>query len=127
MRQLFDIVNGAWAACDACLVAVLGRYIVLEFIQKGFDRVRIQAAAALLCYFAGAATWHGMTWWYRGYIDPSIARPIAYSILIGAGVLAAVGALFCIRIFTPRICGPRSWLAATAGAFVLAMISIYLT
>lgn len=126
MRQIFDAVNGAWMACDICLVIILLRFIIQEWAKRRFDRVRIQAAIALSLYFAGAAIWHGMTWWFRSSIDPNLPH-VAYSILVISGAPAAFGALYSIRIFTPTACGPRSWMAAAAASIFLAAISIYLT
>jgi hypothetical protein len=120
---LLEIVNGTWFVLGLCLLFVFGRYLM--DIGLDFRRQRVQAAGAIFVYFLGESVVRGWTWWWRHKLNHGAAVDwMGWSqVLLGASLLAAMGALAMIRVFTPPGCGHRTWIMSgfIAAAMALAL------
>lgn len=109
---------------EAETALVFLRYLIAEIRRYGFERFRLQAAAAIFTRSIGNAI--VLTWvWYYFNVRTGDAElewfrnhPVP---LIGLVILAA-GALWKIRVFTPEECGHASWVFSGAAAFLIAFV-----
>jgi len=123
MDTFLVAINGAWVMLTICVVFVFARYVIKEWHPYG--RARIKAAIAILVHFIGEAGWHSLSWCLHiGLLTTAPPRAI-YALFIACGGVAAVGALCCIRIFSPIAEGRVPWIIALVLALVGAMVSFY--
>lgn len=127
-----ELINNGWFILSLCLVVIFAGFLWKEMQEDGwYPRVRNRAALALLAYFTGetiARAWtvlllsdyvrtHG-----QGYWAIEQRYPIA---LVGAGI-SFVGAICCVRVFSPASWGHKAWLVVVAiAAIFMAMTYFY--
>lgn len=128
-----ELVNIGWLIVCICLAIIFAAFLVKEMSEDGwYIKLRNRAAISLFVYFIGetlARGWgamllnrmsHGMT--VQGAFDIEQKYPLA---LAGAAI-SFVGALCCVRVFSPSSWGNRAWVFVALIA-ILAMVITYLS
>lgn len=127
-----ELINNGWFVISLSLVFMFAVFLVKEMKEDGwYSRVRNQAALSLLVYFVGetiARGWASLLL-YKLQNGRDLVATFAveeqYPVALIGAAIAFIGAICCIRVFSPPRWG-RAWLlvVAVAGAF---MIFTYVT
>lgn len=125
LLSIREFVNAVLLVADLALIFVFAAFLWGEVSQRGWHTLRSQAAKALLVYFTGMTVvraWGFTLLWYED-INQAVNRELALPISLMGTALAMVGALMCVRVFSPGWWGPWGWivtavLAIGLGTFV---------
>lgn len=128
----FDIretVNGIWLFLNIALSFVFWRHIVLKARSRGwYHDAGVQAAVALAVYFTGSTIMRAWVWSLlllerRGDDHAFLSERVEVP-LMAAG-FAVVGALCCIRVFSPGPWGNWFWISTGVLAILIPMAVHY--
>jgi hypothetical protein len=120
-----QLINNGWFITSLCLVVIFIAFLAKEMREDGwYGKLRNQAALALIVYFTGetvARLW-GMLLLRQMAgglpISDAFAIEEKYPIAMGAACLSFIGAICCVRIFSPPSWGHRGWLSVLGIAAV---------
>lgn len=122
-----ELINNGWFVISLCLVVVFGSFLIKEMRADGwYPKIRNQAAISLLIYFIGETLARGWTVLLLYKMSSGEDMIVAYAVeqryplaLVGAGI-SFVGAVCCVRVFSPEAWGHKAWLVvvAIAAAFM---------
>lgn len=122
-----ELINNGWFVISLCLVFVFGGFLWKEMRSDGwYVKLRNQAAISLLVYFLGetlARGW-GALLLYKMTTGQQMIDAFAveerYPIAMAGAAISFVGAICCVRVFSPPHWGHKAWLAvvAVAGIFM---------
>jgi len=127
--HLVALVNGLWFWLSLGIIGIFGLYVISEWREFGFKRFRMQAAISVLTYFVGSAIFRGAIWVARDCQSESCDPGLIVkhqSILISIGsAISLFGALYIIKVFSPREWGRWPWVTVGCGALALVSIVEY--
>lgn len=113
-------INGVWFVATAWVAVIFCRYLWNEVRKSGdYWKPQVQGATACLAYFSGETIYRGWTWIglkaaNEGHIDLKFAQ--FYWIGIAGATLAILGAICCMRVFSPSSWGHMGWIAILLGS-----------
>lgn len=133
MNQLAarELINNGWFIVSLCLVGIFVFFLITEMREDGwYAKLRNQAALALIVYFIGEtlargwaalliAQYSGGATFIQDVWDIEERYPIA---MLGAAI-SFIGAICCVRIFSPPNWGHSGWLAVLAIASVFMLVT----
>jgi hypothetical protein len=144
LAETIERVNASWVVLDLCLVAFLSYYLWTTRNDGGSGRwsflgmlfkwnnpqvpLHVQAAVAILVFHTGDVGVKALVWWVRHQVNqgdgvpPAVLFPISVGLALFA-VVAGVGVLCMLRIFSAPWLGRWVWLASG----LLAILAAFLT
>jgi hypothetical protein len=144
-QDIREVMNGMWGILSYSLALTFFAFLVgrvykffknrerSEALWKPLwrsianDGIENQAALALMTYFIGSAIYRTWVWvlLYKGAIDDNFIKS-HYAVPIIGSLIALVGALCAIRIFTPPKLNPWLWMSVgTIAITVPILVHIY--
>lgn len=123
--SLLEVLNGAWAILCLCCMTVFGVYIYDEFTQHGWRAYwPISGAIAIFVTDSGEFIFRSLIWWWRHEINHGIdaAWVITSPALIIGSIVAMLGLICKIRVFSPRRIRAYAWIIS-AGLGLAASIA----
>lgn len=122
-----EIINEMLFAQACVLVYVFGRHLQYEVRKPGwYHSFGNQAAVALLTFFLGEAVARAWTVLFLVQHRHGVRDIIEhYQVALAGAVIATVGALCCVRIFSPEKWKGRGWVIGLgiSLAFTIAVLS----
>lgn len=124
-----ELINNGWFVISLCLVFVFGGFLLKEMREDGwYPKLRNQAAISLLIYFIGetlARGWGALLLYKMSTGEDMIAAFAVeqrYPLALAGAAISFVGAVCCVRVFSPASWGHKAWLVvvAIAAAFMTA-------
>lgn len=120
-----ELVNAVLLVVDLSLVFVFVTFLRAEVKSQGWETLRAKAAFALIIYFIGMTVvraWGFTLLWYED-INKAISLELGLPLTLVGTIIAMIGAILCVRVFSPKWWGPWGWLvtlalAAALGVFV---------
>lgn len=131
MNQLLarSMINNGWVIVSLCLVFIFATFLFKEMHENGwYAKIRNQAAISLLVYFVGES---GARLWtvvlLSKYIDKTNALSVEkyYPLALCFAAVSLIGAICCIRTFSPPSWGHRGWLFVAAAVAVTMVLTVY--
>lgn len=102
----------AWGVMSACVAVGFGHYVISEWRAHGADRLRLQGAIPIACYFAASAMSRLTEWCvaFQARDGVVILLPWASNFILGAAALVAMWAQLCmLRVFMRTRWGEKAW------------------
>lgn len=106
--HFLEAMNGVWTVLSLCALLVFVRYLWRINDESGFGKkertARFEAAVALTVYFFGEFLVRFWVWLWRHQINDGVLAGWMknYPVLAVGGIIAAVGCLCVIRVFSTR-------------------------
>lgn len=118
-------LNASWTVVSACIAITVLYYLVPRLWEPGWYMTRAnKAAIGLVFYYSGSAV--ARSWSIAFLMYPELARFTPWG--IGGSLMALVGGLCILRIFSPANWGNWGWFITfilAGAAFIFMEYAIY--
>lgn len=120
------IANGTWLFLNLGLAFVFWRHFIIrareDGIKQAYREITAKAALSLAVYFTGSAIMRAWVWFLL--ILQRAGDEIAFltdrpEIALFAATVAVIGALCCIRVFSPGRYGRYFWIGTGVAAVIV--------
>lgn len=106
-----ELLNGALFILALCASCVFTHYL---WTKRSLGYYALQPALALACIFYGETLLRGMFWFVRNQINNGVGMQQSNEILVVGSIIATVGILCSIRVFSPDSWGNKGWVVSLA-------------